>query len=248
MTGSEEPTADQIATAEEAMKTDVMRLLSPALRNVLKDIHSRDEIVVDNVSLDRVLFAGYDSTDNAQAAVRTFQEFIKQHRDEITALRILYSIPYKNQQLEWAHITELAERLKQPPLSLTPERLWAAYAKVEPEKVRMGATKRLLTDLVALVRHALQPESELIPYPDQVQERYQRWLEGKQQAGKRFTNGQRAWLDAIAGQIGVNLDIKPRDFNDLFYDQGGWSAAVTAFGDAASLRAVLDELNTSLAA
>jgi type I restriction enzyme, R subunit len=114
--------------------------------------------------------------------------------------------------------------------------------------VRMGATKRLLTDLVALVRHAMQPDSELIPYPDQVQARYQRWLEGRQQEGVAFTNAQRAWLDAIAGQIGVNLAIKPRDFNDLFHDQGGWNAAVTAFGSASVLRDVLDELNISLAA
>jgi len=194
------------------------------------------------------LFAGYDSTDTALAAVKSFREFIEQHRDEITALRILYSIPYKNQKLEWAHIAELAERLKQPPLSMTPERLWAAYAKVEPERVRMGQTKRLLTDLVSLVRHALQPDSELIPYPDQVQARYTAWLDEQRKAGKLFNNAQRGWLDAIAEQIAVNLALTPRDFNDIFHDQGGWTAAVSAFGDAASLRLLLDELNILLAA
>lgn len=248
MTGNNDPSVDEIADAEEAMKTEVMRLLAPTLRNLLKEIHGRDEILIDDVSRDRVLFAGYDSTDTALAAVKSFREFIEQHRDEITALRILYSIPYKNQKLEWAHIAELAERLKQPPLSLTPERLWAAYAKVEPERVRMGQTKRLLTDLVSLVRHALQPDSELIPYPDQVQARYAAWLDEQRKAGKLFNNAQRGWLDAIAEQIAVNLALTPRDFNDIFHDQGGWTAAVSAFGDATALRLVLDELNTLLAA
>jgi type I restriction enzyme R subunit len=248
MTGNVEPTVDDIAAAEDAMKSEVMRLLSPKLRNLLKEIHGRDEVLIDDISRDRVLFAGYDSTDTAQAAVTSFRDFIEQHRDEIAALRILYNIPYKTQRLEWAHITELAERLKQPPLNLTPERLWAAYAKVEPDKVRMGSTKRLLTDLVVLVRHALQPESELIPYPEQVQVRYRKWLDDQYQVGSVFTPAQRSWLDAIAEQIAVNLTLAPRDFNDAFHDQGGWNAAVAAFGNAAALRAVLDTLNDELAA
>ena len=249
LTGSENPTAEQVSAAEAQLKREVLRLMTPTLRNLLKDIQARDEIVIDEISRDTVEFAGFDNTVQAETMVQSFHEFIEQNRDEITALRILYSIPYRNQRLQWAHITELAERLKQPPYNLTPDKLWAAYAKVEPEHVRMGKTKRVLTDLVALVRHALQPESELVPYPEQVRARYERWLKAQADAGKVFTPQQRAWLDAIAEHIGVNVSIEIDDFNDgRLFEQGGVGAALKAFGDAQTLRTLLDDLNTTLAA
>ena len=214
LTGSENPTAEQVSAAEAQLKREVLRLMTPALRKLLKDIQARDEILIDEISRDTVEFAGFDNTVQAETMVQSFHEFIEQNRDEITALRILYSIPYRNQHLQWAHITELAERLKQPPYNLTPDKLWAAYAKVEPEHVRMGKTKRVLTDLVALVRHALQQESDLVPYPEQVRARYERWLKAQADAGTVFTPQQRAWLDAIAEHIGVNVSIEIDDFND----------------------------------
>jgi type I restriction enzyme R subunit len=248
-TGSDHPTQTQIDAAEQVLKADIMRLMTPMLRNLLKTIQARDEILIDDVGRDTVIFAGFDNTEQANETITTFREFIEQNRDEITALRILYSIPYKNQQLQWAHITDLAERMKQPPHNLTPEKLWAAYAKIEPERVRMGPTKRLLTDLVALVRHALQPESELVAYPEQVQTRYQAWLQAQTEASKRFTTEQRAWLDAIAEHIGVNLSIELDDFDDgVFFQRGGVHAAISLFGDARTLRGLLEELNTVLAA
>ena len=248
-TGSDNPAPEQISAAEDHLKTQVLRLMTPALRNLLKTIQARDEIVIDDVSRDAVLFAGFVDTPAAEAAVQSFRAFIEQNRDEITALRILYSIPYKNQRLQWAHITELAERLKQPPYNLTPEKLWAAYAKVEPEHVRMGQTKRVLTDLVALVRHALEQSSDLVPYPEQVQARYQAWLTAQAESGRQFTPQQRAWLDAIAEHIGVNVSIEIDDFDDgRLFERGGVGAALQAFGDARTLRSLLEDLNTTLAA
>ncbi len=245
-TGSDQPTTMQIKAAEGVLKEDVMRLMTPALRNLLKGIQARDEILIDEISRDTVLFAGYDNREQAEATVTSFREFIEQNRDEITALRILYNIPYQNQRLEWEHITQLAEQLKQQSGNLTPEKLWAAYAQLEPGRVRMGRTKRLLTDLVALVRHALQPDDVLIPYPEQVQTRYQAWLQAQ---GANFTPEQRRWLDAIAEHIGVNLSIELADFDDgLFFQQGGVRAAIRLFGDVPTLRALLDDLNTALAA
>ncbi len=249
LTGSDNPTPEQISAGEAHLKREVMRLMTPALRKLLNEVQARDEIVIDEISRDHVLSAGFDTTGQAQAAVQTFRQFIEQNRDEIAALRILYSIPYKNQRLQWAHITELAERLKQPPYLLTPEAPWAAYAKVEPEHVRMRQTRRVLTDLVALVRHALQPESDLLPYPEQVRGRYADWLAAQTGAGKTFTSEQRAWLDAIAEHIGVNLAIEIADFDDgRLFEQGGVGAALKAFGDVRTLRALLDDLNSTLVA
>jgi type I restriction enzyme R subunit len=51
-------------------------------------------------------------------------------------------------------IEALHEQLARPPLMLTTERLWSAYARVQASQVK-GADRRQLTDLVSLVRFAL---------------------------------------------------------------------------------------------
>jgi hypothetical protein len=85
------------------------------------EIHQRFEQVIDRVSVDRVTEAGYDSTatERARATVASFRDFIEQHRDEITALQIIYSRPYGQQRLTYEAVKELAERLQQPPNSWT---------------------------------------------------------------------------------------------------------------------------------
>jgi Domain of unknown function (DUF3559). len=45
-----------------------------------------------------------------------------------------------------------------------------------------GATqRRLLTDLVSLVRFAMQQTNELVPYPERVQANFKAWLAQHQQ-------------------------------------------------------------------
>jgi type I restriction enzyme, R subunit len=97
--------------------------------------------------------------------------------------------------------------------------------------VRGAGTKRILTDVISLVRHALQLDDELVPYPDRVQGRYQQWLADQAATGRTFTPEQRWWLDKIAEQIGVNLSIQPEDFDyGEFFDRGGRLGAMRSLG------------------
>jgi type I restriction enzyme, R subunit len=146
-----------------------------------------------------------------------------------------------------AQLKELAYRIAQPPLSLTTKALWWAYTQLEQGKVRGAGAKRVLADLVALVRHAVQLDEELAPYPEQVQARYQRWLAQQEADNRSFTTEQRWWLDQIAAHIGVNLSVAPDDlaYGD-FFNRGGAIAAARVFGPEWLI--VLDELNGALAA
>ena len=74
--------------------------------------------------------------------------------------------------------------------------MWAAYAKLDKAKVRGVGKERLLTDLVALVRYALQQTDILYPFADQVNENFNHWLE--EQAGKEFNDEQMRWLKISA--------------------------------------------------
>ena len=94
--------------------------------------------------------------------------------------------------------------------------------------MRGAGTQRLLTDLVSLVRHAVQLDDELVPYPELVQRRYQR-VAGRPGGRRAHVHGeQRWWLDQIAEHIGVNLTMPPDDFDygEFFDRAGGWGPCV----------------------
>ena len=111
--------------------------------------------------------------------------------------------------------------------------------------MRGAATPRVLTDVVALVRHALALDDELAPYPAQVWARYQDWLAAQEANRRPFTEGQRWWLDRIAQHIGVNLAIAPGDLDGgEFFARGGRIGARKALGSGWPV--LLEELNAEL--
>ena len=90
---------------------------------------------------------------------------------------------------------------------------------VEPDKVR-GKGGKQLVDVIALVRHAIDPNTPLAPVGMTVEERYQQWLADKQAAGMTFTADQRKWLDAIKDHIASSLAIEQDDLEEVDVQQG----------------------------
>jgi len=116
--------------------------------------------------------------------------------------------------------------------------------QLEKDRVRGAGEKRILADLISLVRHAAMDE-ELVPYPEWVQQRYADWLESQAAQGITFTPQQRWWLDEIARHIGINISINMDDLNYFgFQARGGQITAQRIFG--LTLTKILDDLNTRL--
>jgi len=139
-----------------------------------------------------------------------------------------------------------AAALKAPPLGATPDRVWKAYEAAEPGAVQ-GKGGTALVDLIALVRHAIQPHEPLVPVGTAVDERYRQWLSEKEKSHVTFTPDQRQWLDAIRDHIAKSLSIEQDDFEDVPFSQmGGLGRAAEVFGD--RLPVILGELNERLAA
>jgi type I restriction enzyme R subunit len=205
------------------------------------------EQVIDDTSADEVIEVGYskDAADRARATVESWEQFVADHRDEITALQILYNRPY-TQRLTFREVKDLAQAIGRPPYQWTPEKLWSAYEQLDRSKVR-GSGQRVLTDLVSLVRVALHQEDELVPYPDQVRERYRAWLLQQENVGRTFTAEQLTWLERIRDHVAASLLITPDDFGYTpFAEAGGLGKAAQVFGH--DLAPLLEEINEVLAA
>lgn len=116
---------------------------------------------------------------------------------------------------------------------------------IEPQAVKGKYAK--LADLIALVRHVIDPTAPLVPFGATVDERYHDWLAQQQSAGVAFSADQRRWLDAIKDHIAASLSIEQDDFDYAPFAQlGGLGRAYDLFGE--RLPAILEELNERLAA
>jgi type I restriction enzyme R subunit len=247
----EEPTEEQIEEAREDLCRKAVEPLAtkPPLRELLLIIKQQFEQILDEISVDHLLFAGTseEAKKRAKDLTQSFEQFLEENRDEIDALQFFYSQPY-DRRLRYKDIKALAQAIELPPRSWTPERLWRAYEILDRGKVR-GSAQRVLTDLVSLVRFALHQEVELAPYPDHVQGRFDGWLLQQENRGRRFTPQQKKWLEMIRDHIATSLEMDIDDFGYTpFVEQGGLGRAVEVFGGPPALRSVLDELNQELAA
>ena len=243
-TGQDDPPPEAIAEAEKQLREDAAApfAFNTELRERLETIHQSYEQTIDTVSKDVVLEAGF-TDDAAQEAVQSFGEFIEAHRDEITALQVLYERPYQ-QRLRLDDIRALADAMQAPPRSWTTERLWQAYQRLDQSRVR-GSGQRQLADIVALVRYATGGADELAPFADHVNRRFEGWLAMQETAGREFTDEQRWWLRAIRDRIAANVSAEMRDLQNSPLDQrGGLIAAYDMFGD--DLQTIIDELNLEL--
>ena len=192
----------------------------------------------------------------ARSLVADFKQFIKDHKDEIEAIQLLYSKPYRA-GLRYRHVKELAAKLNRPPFAIRPDdpesirMLWNAHEATEPQQIKAKGGGAALVDLVALVRHAIHPQEPVLPVratpEDSDAQVYAAWLAEQEQQGGQFTPEQRQWLDAIRDHIAQSLAIEPADFDDVpFTSMGGLGKVHQLFGD--KLPKLLKELNERLAA
>ncbi|MDP1900177.1 MAG: type I restriction-modification enzyme R subunit C-terminal domain-containing protein [Rubrivivax sp.] len=233
---------------EAALRQAVRPLADPALRQLILGLKANKDLVIDTVTQDRVIEAGFSAAarERAQGIVQTFEAFIAQHKDEITALQILYSRPTRA-PLTFDDIKLLADALHAPPHLLDESTLWQAYAALDQSKVKGASRQRILTDLVSLVRFAMQQDNELVPYPERVAANYKAWLAQQASAGHVFTPEQQRWLEMIRDHVAANLGVTLDDFEYApFSQQGGLGRVHQLFG--AELRPLLDQLNRHLAA
>ncbi len=244
------PTDAQIRQAGEHLLKHAAAPLAtnPALRTLLVDLKREVEQVIDEVSLDELLEAGASegAREKARALVTSFEQFIVEHKDEIDALRFFYAQPY-SRRLSFADIKALADAIKAPPRAWTPEKLWRAYETLEKSRVRGASGRRLLTDIVSLVRFATHKDDELVPFGEHVRARFEAWMAQQETQGRAFTDDQQHWLEMMRDHIATSIEMDMGDF-DLapFAEEGGLGRAAQVFGE--DLTRVVNELNEALAA
>jgi type I restriction enzyme R subunit len=232
-------------SSHEFIKTAVAPIATkPDLRNKILAIQRAADQTIDTVSQDKLLFAGADAktSEAARDTIKSFREYIEQHKAEIEALQILYSRPFKKRLTEES-LRELEAKLK-PEFGPQPvPRLWNAFSQTDHSSpVTRHSTTRRFTDLVSLVRTAIEPTTPLEPFEEHVRQRFSTWLDEKRAAEITFTSDQLAWLEKMRDYISASGSV---DREHLEADNV-LGPIYKAFGE--KLWPLMDELNLTLAA
>lgn len=220
---------------------------APALRNLLIDLWKKSQLIIHETVTDEVISAGYDLR-QSEARITSFREFMETHKDELTALQILYNLPHAKRLLTYASIKELAHKLTDPPYHLTTADVWQAYKRLEATKVRGAPSENILTDIISLVRFTLGRDEVLEPFSVKVEQRFNLWIGRQKKAGKEYTEEQLGWLRLIRDYLAANVEISPRDFLESpeLNGQGGLVAAKKVFGG--ELGRILTDMTEALVA
>ncbi|PAT39912.1 restriction endonuclease subunit R [Vandammella animalimorsus] len=223
---------------------------NPELREALETARREREQIIDHINLDQVTHAGFSKQAQAQAeaTIARFADYLQQHKDDIAALGFFYQQPYQRRALTFEMIEELHQRLAQPPLLLTTEKLWSAYARVRGNQVKGISRQRQLTDLISLLRFALGLDGELKPFADEVDKRFQAWVfRHNAQRRSAFTPEQMDWLRLMKDHIANSCSISRDDFDYAeLAGHGGLQKAWQVFGP--ELDSLMDEMNEELVA
>ena len=242
-----EPDKEQLNEAQKALIAEtVMPFYDPDTRDFIENIRRSHEQIIDNVNLDTVLFADFDSEQekNVDRTIQTFREFIEENKDEIIALRIIYNENYKNRPMAIESLKKLYEKLKNK--GITVERLWDCYAIKKPDKVKRGTIAQL-TDLISIIRFEMGYTDNLQPFADKVNYNFMQWTLRKNAGAVHFTEEQMEWLRLIKDHIIASLSIEPDDLDlNPFDHKGGLGRFYEVFGD--SYEEILIEMNEVLVA
>ncbi|PSN17905.1 restriction endonuclease subunit R, partial [filamentous cyanobacterium CCP5] len=218
----EEPTEVQTATAQQGLLRAAASLFNGAVVDYIENVRKVHEQVIDTVNLDQVTFAGWDTQAQEQSAnlAQDFAQFIESNKDEITALRIFYNLPYQQRTLTLAMVREVLEKLKREKPQLAPARVWQAYARLDGVQPTNPISE--LTTLVALIRRVVGLDERLTPYASTVDRHFQTWIFGKQAgAAPKFTEAQVAWLRMVKDHITMSFHIEVADLDYAPFDGGG---------------------------
>ena len=242
-------TEEQIKKVSKKLVEEACKPFDSALlRNILIEIKKRNEQIIDRVTTDTLLSAGYDihAKEKSKSIIQNFERFIKENKNEIDALQIIYNKSYRSRHITYEQIKQLADAIRKPPYLLDTDLIWHAYQQLEKSKVRKSANpKRILTDIISLIRFAIGQEKELEPFSEFVNEKFKEWLGKQERLGKKFTKEQIEWLYMIKNHISTSLSVNVDDFElSPFYEKGGVVKIYQLFGN--NMNTLIAELNEVL--
>ena len=188
---------------------------------------------------DTLISKGF-SIEEAKSTTEAFEDFCKEHSDEIEALRIIYN--NEGEPITYSMLKDLENKLKMANNHFTSKQLWNSYAILNPNSVRRSSTKEesdALTNIIQLVRFALHQIERLDSVVSTSKQYFNLWL-GQNQ--REITDKQREVISRIVDYIASNGACTIKEIREDDATQA--AQMIRAFGNMQKANEALQSLYT----
>jgi type I restriction enzyme R subunit len=237
---------EKLKTLTTALQKQAASTFNGDLNEYIENVRKAHEQIIDTINIDKITAVGWekDNKDSAQELVKTFADWIVEHKDEITALQIFYGQPYQRRELTFKMIKELVDIIVADKPTLAPLSVWRAYELLESVS---GQPKNELVALVSLIRKVAGIDATLTSYDKTVDKNFQDWVFKKQAGTLKFTEEQMQWLRMLKDHIAASISVAADDLDYTPFDaKGGKGKMWQLFGNESER--IINELNEVLAA
>jgi type I restriction enzyme R subunit len=243
-----DPGDDKREQAQQQLVQEVASVLNGELVELLDTIRRDKEQTIDHDTLDHLVGAGWEKNiaDNAQAIADEFAAYLKANQDNIAALTIFFSQPYRRRELSYDLIRQVLDKLKIDKPKLAPLYVWQAYRRLDDYKGAQPVQE--LTALVTLIRRVCGMDETLTDFDATVRRNFRNWIMKHHSGGtEKFNAEQMDWLRMVRDHVANSFHIDRDDLEMSPFDgQGGLGKMYQLFG--AKMEPLLDELNEVLVA
>ncbi|PIW70704.1 MAG: restriction endonuclease subunit R, partial [Hydrogenophilales bacterium CG12_big_fil_rev_8_21_14_0_65_61_21] len=234
--------------AQQQLVQEVASVLNGELVELLDTLRRDKEQTIDHDTLDTVLGAGWEANiaNNAQAIADEFAAYLQANKDNIAALTIFFSQPYRRRELSYDLIRQVLDKLKIDKPKLAPLYVWQAYRRLDDYKGAQPVQE--LTALVTLIRRVCGMDETLSDFDVTVRRNFRNWIMQHHSGGtEKFNEEQMDWLRRVRDHVANSFHIERDDLEMSPFDgQGGLGKMYQLFG--AKMDTLLDELNEVLVA
>ncbi len=238
----EKQTLPEFVSTDEA-NNERKGLVSPLANHA----DARKYILILNKGFVETLMPGEDtlieqgfSVEEARSTTDAFEEFCKEHSDDIEALRIIYN--NNGEPITFSMLKDLENKMKMANNRFAPKQLWNSYAIVAPDNVRRASRKEeadALTNIIQLARFAYHQIERLESVECSTGQYFNLWV-GHYQRNFNLTDKQREVMSEIVKYIAYNGACTVKDIREDNQDRG--VQLIRAFGNMAKANEALESV------
>ena len=176
---------------------------------------------------DEVIYKGF-SEESARSLIETFEKYLKDNKDSIEALRIIYNS--ENTLITYSMLSDLKDKLASANSLFTPFHLWSNYKILDEDGVVEDFDKKqnvnALTNLIQLVRFAYGRTAELSSLFTGYLQRFNLYCG---QVQRTLTDEQKEIMRQIAVYVVNEGAFSLPELNS--FDTDLWRRGITGFGN-----------------
>lgn len=184
------------------------------------------------------------SKEKSKDVVFKFNSFIESHKNNLPALKTILENNNGHSHISAEEILEYTNELRKPPYEISTEEIWKAYYRIDNVNVKPLGAESSPSNLISLTKFALGKINTLEPYSDNLEKKFNEWLEANE-SKRKFNEEEMLWLKMMKDHISSEMEITMMSFNNApFANKGGASKAYKLFGP--DLNRIMYELNEKL--